>query len=97
MPSMPDTIVPLLSPSRRCSMPAPGARCRSCWRGLFWRTVASALYALGLQEGADWARYHHVLSRASWSSLDVSWGAGTTGPTPGANRAAAQAINETLE
>ena len=25
-----------------------------------------------LQEGGDWARYHHVLSRASWSSLDVS-------------------------
>ena len=24
------------------------------------------------RRGGDWARYHHVLSRASWSSLDVS-------------------------
>ena len=35
-------------------------------------TVSSALYALGLQAKGEWARYHHVLSRASWSSLAVS-------------------------
>ena len=36
------------------------------------RTVSSALQVLGLQEQRDFARYHHVLSRAVWSSLAVS-------------------------
>ena len=36
------------------------------------RTVTSALYTLGLQAEGDWARYHHVLSQASWSTLAVS-------------------------
>ena len=35
-------------------------------------TVPSALHALSLQTRSDWARHHHVLSRASWSSLAVS-------------------------
>ncbi|MCY4519783.1 MAG: transposase [Caldilineaceae bacterium] len=42
-------------------MPAPGRR-----------TVSTALYALGLQARGDFALFHHVLSRASWSSLAVS-------------------------
>ena len=36
------------------------------------RTVSSALQVLGLQEQRDFARYHHVLSRAVWSPLAVS-------------------------
>ena len=36
------------------------------------RTVSTALYVLGLQEKGDFARFHHVLSRASWSPLAVS-------------------------
>ena len=36
------------------------------------RTVSSALQVLGRQEQRDFARYHHVLSRAVWSSLAVS-------------------------
>ena len=36
------------------------------------RTVSSALQVLGLQEQRACARYHHVLSRAVWSSLAVS-------------------------
>ena len=36
------------------------------------RTVSSALQVLGLQEPRDFARYHHVLSRAVWSPLAVS-------------------------
>lgn len=36
------------------------------------RTVISALRAMGLGEAADFALYHHVLSRARWSSLAVA-------------------------
>ena len=36
------------------------------------RTVSTALYVLGLQGRGDFALFHHVLSRASWSSLAVS-------------------------
>ena len=36
------------------------------------RTVSSALQVLGLHEQRDFARYHHVLSRAVWSALAVS-------------------------
>ena len=36
------------------------------------RTVASALRSIGFHHHADWATYHHVLNRASWSSLRVS-------------------------
>ena len=43
-------------------IPAPGRR-----------TVSTALYALGLQTRGDCARHHPVRSRASWSSLSVSW------------------------
>ena len=36
------------------------------------RTVSSELHVLGLHEQREFARYHHVLSRALWSSLAVS-------------------------
>src|SRR3712207_1614313 len=36
------------------------------------RTVASALRAVGLQEDRSFCRYHRVLSRAVWSSQEVS-------------------------
>ena len=76
MPSLPPAIVPLLSPFaslfdartwRKVQIlltgviPAPGRR-----------TVSTALYVLGLQGRGDFALFHHVLSRASWSSLAVS-------------------------
>ena len=35
------------------------------------RTVSTALYVLGLQGRDDFALFHHVLSRAAWSSLAV--------------------------
>ena len=76
MPSLPPAMVPLLAPFaslfdvrtwRKAQIlltgviPAPGRR-----------TVSTALYAPGLQERGDFALFHHVLSRASWSSLAVS-------------------------
>ncbi len=36
------------------------------------RTVASALRVMGLSGDRNYARYHHVLNRAAWSSLQVS-------------------------
>jgi hypothetical protein len=36
------------------------------------RTVTSALRAMGLEETGDFALYHHVLSRACWSSRAVA-------------------------
>lgn len=36
------------------------------------RTVTAALRAVGLQQDKRWAKYHHLLNRASWSGLGVS-------------------------
>ena len=36
------------------------------------RTVASALRVMGLSGDRNYARYHHVLNRAAWASLQVS-------------------------
>jgi hypothetical protein len=36
------------------------------------RTVSSALRAMGLDQHKRFHRYHRVLNRASWSSLEVS-------------------------
>ncbi len=36
------------------------------------RTVTSALRAMGLSDETGFARYHHVLSRAQWSPLQLS-------------------------
>ena len=36
------------------------------------RTVSSALHAMGLSQEEQFHRYHRVLSRARWSSREVS-------------------------
>ena len=36
------------------------------------RTVTAALRAVGLQQHKQWAKYHQLLNRASWSGLTVS-------------------------
>ncbi len=35
-------------------------------------TVTAALWHMGLQHTTDWAKYHHVLNRSTWSALTVS-------------------------
>ena len=76
MPSLPDPIVSLLSPFASLFDARTWRKVQLLLTGVILapgrRTVTAALYALGLQEEGDWARYHHVLSRASWSSLEVS-------------------------
>lgn len=36
------------------------------------RTVTAALRQMGLHDAPNFSLYHHVLSRARWSALDVS-------------------------
>ena len=36
------------------------------------RTVSAVLRVMGLKDEAKYAQYHHVLSRAVWSGLEVS-------------------------
>ena len=36
------------------------------------RTVTAALRQMGLQQNKNWAKYHQVLNRAKWSSLQVA-------------------------
>ncbi len=36
------------------------------------RTVSAALRVIGLKDNANYAKYHHVLNRAVWSSLSVA-------------------------
>jgi hypothetical protein len=38
------------------------------------RTVAAALRQMGQHDAPNFSLYHHVLSRARWSALDVSHG-----------------------
>ena len=75
MPSLPDAIVPLLSPFASLFDIRTWRKAQILLTGVILapgrRTVSTALYALGLQEKGDFALYHHVLSRASWSSLAV--------------------------
>ena len=81
MSGLPDAIVPLLSSFASLFDARTWRKVQILLTGVILApgrcTVFSARYALGLQEGGDWACYHHVLSRASWSSLwsslDVGW------------------------
>ena len=76
MPSPPPAIVPLLSPFASLFVACTWRKVQILLTGVILapgrRTVSTALYALGLQERGDFALFHHVLSRASWSSLAVS-------------------------
>ena len=76
MPSLPPAIVPLLSPFASLFDARTWRKVPILLAGVILtpgrRTVSTALYVLGLQGRGDFALFHHVLSRASWSSLAVS-------------------------
>ena len=76
MPSLPPAIVPLLSPFASLFDARTWRKVQILLMGVILapgrRTVSTALYVLGLQGRGDFALFHHVLSRASWSSLAVS-------------------------
>ncbi len=77
MPSLPDPIISLQSSFASLFDARTWRKVQILLTGVILapgrRTVTSALYALGLQAEGDWTRYPHVLSRASWSSLEISW------------------------
>ena len=76
MPRLPDAIVPLLSSFASLFDARTWRKVQILLTGVILapgrRTVSTALYALGLQARGDFALFHHVLSRASWSSQAVS-------------------------
>ena len=76
MPSLPASIISLLQPFAGLFAAPTWRKAQVLLVGAILapgkRTVSSALQVLGLQEQRDFARYHHVLSRAVWSSLAVS-------------------------
>ncbi len=76
MPSLPASIILLLQPFAALFDARTWRKAQVLLVGAILapgkRTVSSALQVLGLQEQRDFARYHHVLSRAVWSPLAVS-------------------------
>ncbi len=76
MPSLPPAIVLLLSPFASLFDARTWRKVQILLTGVILapgrHTVSTALYVLGLQGRGDFALFHHVLSRASWSSLAVS-------------------------
>ncbi len=76
MSSLPDTLVPLLSPCASRFDARTWRQAQILRTGVILapgrRTVSTALYVLGLQARGDLALFHPVLSRASWSALAVS-------------------------
>ena len=76
MPSLPASIIFLLQPFAALFAAPTWRKAQVLLVGAILapgkRTVSSALQVLGLHEQRDFARYHHVLSRAVWSSLAVS-------------------------
>ena len=94
MPSLPPAIVPLLSPFASLFDARTWRKVQILLTGVILapgrRTVSTALYVLGLHARGDFALFHHVLSRAAWSSPGRPPGtAGPTGPTPGSDGTAA--------
>ncbi len=75
MPSLPPAIVPLLSPFASLFDARTWRKAQILLTGVILapgrRTVSTVLYALGLQGRGDFALFHHVLSRASWSLTGV--------------------------
>jgi len=76
MSSRPPAIVSLLSPFASLFDVRTWRKVQILLMGVILalgrRTVSTALYVLGLQGRGDFALYHHVLNRASWSFLAVS-------------------------
>ena len=76
MLTLPQSMVPVLEPFRMLFHPKTWAKAQVLVAGAVLspgkRTVTSALRVMGLTEGSNFAVYHHVLNRASWSPLQVS-------------------------
>ena len=76
MLTLPDVIVSLLRPFAPMFQARTWSKVQVLLVGAVLttrnRTVTSALRAMGLSDETGFARYHHVLSRAQWSPLQLS-------------------------
>lgn len=76
MPTLPQAIISLLAPFAMVFQAKTWAKAQVLLVGAILcpgkRTVTSALRVMGLSGDENFARYHHVLNRASWSSLKLS-------------------------
>lgn len=76
MPTLPGAIISLLYPFAMLFHAKTWTKAQVLLVGAILspgkRTVTSALRVMGLSGDGNFARYHHVLNRASWSSLKLS-------------------------
>ena len=74
--TLPDTIVSALEPFSTLFRHSTWMKAQRLLVGAILsprkRTVTSALRAVGLSDEAGFAKYHHVLSRAVWSPLQLN-------------------------
>ena len=77
MPTLPAVMVTLLLPFEHLFDPRTWRKAQLLAMGAILspgkRTVSSALNILGIGQHGDFAIYHHVLNRARWSPLQLSW------------------------
>lgn len=76
MPTLPESIISLLCPFAMLFHARTWTKVQVLLVGAVLspgkRTVTSALRVMGLSGDGNFARYHHVLNRASWPSLKLS-------------------------
>ena len=76
MLTLPDAILPVLNPFAPLFQSRTWQKAQVLLVGAILapgqRTVTSALRVMGLSDDRNYARYHHVLNRATWSSLQLA-------------------------
>ena len=74
--ALPDSIVPILQPFSTLFQQRTWTKAQVLLVGTILaprkRTITSALRVMGLSDDDSFAKYHHVLNRATWSSLRLS-------------------------
>ena len=76
MLTLPEAIIPILQPFSTLFQQRTWTKAQVLLVGAILaprkRAITSALRAMGLSDDAGFAKYHHVLNRAVWSSLRLS-------------------------
>ena len=76
MLTLPDAIISVLQPFSTLFRDRTWSKAQLLLVGAIFaprrRTITSALRVMGLSDDAGFAKYHHVLNRAIWSSLQMS-------------------------
>ena len=76
MLTLPEAIIPVLTPFATLFQRRTWMKVQVLLMGVILtpgkRTVTSALRVMGLNNDGAFGKYHHILNRASWSSLKLS-------------------------